>query len=193
MQRRLFLVYHEFHLRLIGLDIPIRVHHAGRGMKNINDLLRQLQTVFLGRPVNFSHQCLQHGRARRHFGNRDAGTEFRGDLRHARTHAFGNVMALRLALVFRHQIDLHVGHVRAPPHEVVTHEAVEVEGRRDARINFVIRNFWFRADGGGDFPRCLGGAFKRTAFRHVEDDLEFALVVERQHFDLHPADINQRH
>ena len=35
--------------------------------------------------------------------------------------------------------------------------------------------------------------FERAAFGHVEDDLEFALVVERQHLDLHPADAHQRH
>jgi hypothetical protein len=51
----------------------------------------------------------------------------------------------------------------------------------------------FDADGGGDFARTLRGVFQRAAFGHVEDDLEFALVVERQHLDLHPADSHQRH
>ncbi len=193
VQRRLFLVYHEFDLRLVGLDIPVRVHDAGRVVENINDLLRQLQTVLLGRPVNFSDQGLQHRRAGRHFGHGNPCAKFRGDFRHARTHPLGDVVALRLAFVFRHEVDLQIRHVRATPHEVVAHEAVEIERRRDAGVNFVIRHLWFGADGGGDFPRGLRGAFQRTAFRHVQDDLKFALVVERQHFHLHPADINQRH
>ena len=75
----------------------------------------------------------------------------------------------------------------------MAHEAVEIERRRDAGINLVIGHLRFGADGGGNFTRRLRGAFQRTAFRHVEDDLKFALVVERQHFHLHPADIDQRH
>ena len=193
VQRGLFLVNHEPHLRLVGFDIPIRVHDAGRVVENVDDFVRQRVAAFLVRPINFGDQRLQHRRAGRHFGDGDARAEFRRNLRHARTDAFGDVVALRLAFAFGHEIDLDVGHVRAAPHEVMAHQAVEIERRRHARVNLIIRHFRFGAHGGGNFARGLRGAFERAAFRHVENDLELALVVERQHFHLHPADADQRH
>ena len=193
VQRGLFLVDDEAHLRLVGFDIPVGVHHAGRVVENINDLLRQREPVLFGRPVNFGHERLQHRRAGRHFGHGHARAEFGGDGGHARTHPFGDVVALRPALALGQEVDLHVGNVRALPHEIMAHEAVEVERRSDAGINLVIGHLRFGAHGGGDFARGLRGALQRTAFRHVEDDLEFALVVERQHFHLHQADADQRH
>ena len=69
-------------------------------------------------------------------------------------------MALRFVFVFRHEVDLRIRHVRPAPHEVMAHEAVEVERRRDAGINFVICYFRFRADGGGNFTGGLRGAFE---------------------------------
>ena len=73
------------------------------------------------------------------------------------------------------------------------HESVEVERRGDAGVDLVVGHFRFDADGGGDFARGLRGAFERAALGHVEDDLELALVVERQHLHLHPAERDQRH
>ena len=162
-------------------------------MENINHLLRHLQTVFFGRPVNFRDERLQHRRAGRHLGHGHPRAELRGNLRDTRTHPLGDVMALRLALIFGNEVDLQIRHVRPPPHEVVTHQPIEIERRGDARVNLVIRHFRFGADGGGNFTRGLRGAFERTAFGHIQDDLKFALVVERQHLHFHPADIDQRH
>ena len=70
---------------------------------------------------------------------------------------------------------------------------MKLNGDGHSRVNLVIGDFRFGADSGGDFARGLGGAFERAAFGHVEDDLEFALVVERQHLHLHPADAHERH
>ena len=72
--------------------------------------------------------------------------------------------------------------------KVMPHQSVEIEWRRHAGVNLVIGHFRFDADGGGDFARGLRGAFQRAAFGHVQDDLELALVVERQHLHLHPAE-----
>ena len=81
----------------------------------------------------------------------------------------------------------------APAHEVVAHQAIEVERGGDARINLVIRHFRLDAHGGGDLAGGLGGLLQRAAFGHVKDDLKFALVVEGQHLHLHPADAHQGH
>ena len=70
---------------------------------------------------------------------------------------------------------------------------MKLNGDGDARVNLIVRHLRFDADGGGDFARALRGVFQRAAFGHVEDDLKLALVVERQHLDLHPADAHQRH
>ena len=72
----------------------------------------RVAVVFVG-PVDFGDERLQHRRAGRHFGDGDARTVSRGDRGDARAHAFGDVVALRVALAFRNQIDLHVRHVRA--------------------------------------------------------------------------------
>jgi hypothetical protein len=84
------------------------------------------------RSVNFGDERLQHRRPGRHFGDRDARAKrfamaaTRGRMR------FGDVVALRLALVLGHEIHLDVRHVRAAPHEVMPHESVEIERRRHA-------------------------------------------------------------
>ena len=179
VERGLFLVNDEAHFGLVSFNIPVRVHHARGVMKNINDLLRQREAVFLRGTVN-----LGHGHTRIVFG---------GDGGDARTHAFGDVVALRLAFVLRYQIDLDISDIRAVPHEVVAHETVEIERRGDPGIYLVIGHLRFGADGRRNFACCFRGAFERAAFRHVQNDLKLALVVERQHFHLHPADADQRH
>ncbi len=99
--------------------------------------------------------------------------------------------ALRSPL--RDEVHLDVRDVRAAAQEVVAHEAVEIERRGDAGVDLVIGDLRFRADGGGDLARGLRGAFERAALGHVQDDLELALVVEGQHFHLHPAERDGRH
>ena len=188
VQRGLFLVDDEARLRLVGLDIPVDVHDARRAFENVAHLAGQREAVGFVRAVDFGHERLQHGRPGRHFGDGDARVVLGGDRGDARAHAFGDVVALRFALAFRHEVDLDVRDVRAAAHEVMPHQAVEIERRGDARVDLVIGDLRLGAHGGGDFARGLRGAFERAAFGHVQDDLELALVVERQHLHLHPAE-----
>ena len=113
VQRGLFLVDDEARLRLVGLDIPIDVHDARRVLENVAHLAGERVAVVFVRAVDFRDERLQHRRAGRHFGDGDARTVSRGDLRDARTDALGDVVALRLALAFGDEIDLDVGDVRA--------------------------------------------------------------------------------
>ncbi|GIX31689.1 MAG: hypothetical protein KatS3mg124_2161 [Porticoccaceae bacterium] len=81
----------------------------------------------------------------------------------------------------------------AAAEEVVPDQTVEVEGGGGAHVDLVVGHLRFVADGGGDFPRRPGGALQRAALRHVEDDLELALVVEGQHLHLHPPERHGGH
>ena len=88
---------------------------------------------------------------------------------------------------------MQVCDVRAAAHEVVAHQAVEIERRGDAGIDLVIGHLGLDAHDGSDFAGGLGGEFERAAFGHVQDDLKLALVVERQHLHLHPAEADGCH
>ena len=109
-------------------------------------------TLLPGGPVDFGDECLQHRRTGRHFGHGHAGVELRRNLRHARPDALGDVVAPRLALVFTDEVDLQVGDIRATAHEIVTHQAVEIEGCGGAHVNLVVSDLGLGADGGKRVP-----------------------------------------
>jgi hypothetical protein len=77
--------------------------------------------------INLRNECLQHRRTRRHLGHRHPGTKPGGYGCHARADAFGDVVALGLAFTFWKEVHLNIGYIRAPPHEVMAYQAVEVE------------------------------------------------------------------
>ena len=83
--------------------------------------------------------------------------------------------------------------MRRAPQKVVPHEAVEVVGRRRADVRLHVddrRSSSSAADGqrGRDARRRL----ERRALGHVDDDLELALVVERQHLHLDELERDER-
>ena len=88
---------------------------------------------------------------------------------------------------FWKEVHLDVRDVRALAQKIMAHESVEIIWRGDAGVDLVIGHFRFRADGGGDFARGLRGAFERAALGHVQDHLELALVIEREHFHSSPS------
>ena len=73
------------------------------------------------------------------------------------------------------------------------HEAVEVVRRRGADVALDVGDSRDRSTlrSRGRWPRAR---FARAAvpFGHVDDDLEFALVVERQHLHLHELERHER-
>ena len=187
MQRGFFFVDDEAGFLLIGLNVPIDIHHAGRGVEDGLHGFGELQSCFFVRPINLGDECLQHWRAGWHLGDGDTGFVAIRDGGDGRANAFGDVVALCFALVLADEVDLDVGDVGTAAHEVVAHEAVEVVGRGDTGVDLVIGHFGFGADRGGHFAGDGGGLFQRRAFRHVQDDLELALVVKGQHLHLYPA------
>ena len=102
IERGLFFINDEARARLVVFEIPINVHHSLRIGEDLAHVLGQgMAGGFVG-AVKFGDERLQHRRSRRHLGNGDARTEFLRDLGYARTHALGDVVALRAALVFAH-------------------------------------------------------------------------------------------
>ena len=165
VQRGLFLVDDEARLRLVGLDIPVHVHDAGRAFENVAHLAGERVAVGLGRAVDFGDERLQHRRTGRHFGDGDARIEPGGDLGDARADALRDVVALRAAFAFGKEIHLDVGDVRALAQEVMAHEAVEIIRRGDAGVDLVVGHFRLGAHGGGDLARGTARCVRASCLR----------------------------
>ena len=103
VQGGLFLVDDKARLRLVGLDIPVHIHHARSLFEDRYDFLREGEPCFLRGAVNFGDKSLQHRRTGWHLGYGDACAVFLSDCRHARADAFGDVMALRFPVVLWRQ------------------------------------------------------------------------------------------
>ncbi len=146
VQRRLLLVDDKPRLRLVGLDIPVDIHHAGGLLENVPHIAGQRQARGRRRPVHLGDQCLKHRRSGRHLGDGDSGIVFGGDRGHSGPHPFGDVVALRLAFALVDEVDLEIGDVGAPAHEVMPHQPVEIERRRGADVNLIVRHLRLVAD-----------------------------------------------
>ena len=105
--------------------------------------------------------------------------------------ALGDVVTLELALGLADEVHLDVGDIGAAPQEVVPHQAVEVVGRGNAGVGLEVHNLGLLLDDGGQFAGDARGFFERGSLGHVDDDLELALVVERQHLHLDEADADE--
>ena len=90
------------------------------------------------------------------------------------------------------QVHLDVGLIRLAAHVVVAHQPVEVIGAGGSGISLVVQDIRlprkFITQRLSD-SRCL---FERRAVRHIDDDLQFALVVERQHLHAHQSQRHER-
>ena len=110
-----------------------------------------------------------------------------------RTKPFCDRMALHAALLCRQQVHLDVGLIRLAAHVVVAHQPVEVIGAGRSGISLVVQHVRlprkFFAQRLGDARRLL----QRRAVGHIDDDLQLALVVERQHLYAHQSQRHQRH
>ena len=101
-------------------------------------------------------------------------------------------MALSFAVVAGEQIHLDVSLVGLMPQEVMPHQSVEVVGAGRARVNLIIRDFGLLAKINTERLRNAGRLLQRSPVRHVNDDLELALVVEGQHLHSHPFQRHER-
>ena len=91
------------------------------------------------------------------------------------------------------QVHLQVGEVRCAAQEVVPHQAVEVVRRRRAGVALHVDDARDRFSTSARASRRPRGLLERRALGHVDDHLELALVVERQHLDRDDAERHERH
>ncbi len=193
MQGGFVFVDDKTRFRLIGLKIPIHIDHPLGGLEDVPHFMCQGDAGLLGGAVNFRHQCLKNRRSRRDLRHSHASSILACHRLNIRSNTHRNFMAFELALALAHQVDLDIRHIGAAAHEIMTNQAIKIKRRGGACIDLVISNFRFLTYGKGYLPSRLGGFLQGASLWHVENDLKFALVVERQHLDLHPANTHQGH
>ncbi len=71
--------------------------------------------------------------------------------------------------------------MRLVPEVVVPDQAVEIKRRCRADVGLIIADFRHRADVPSQRLGDAGGFFKRSALRHVDHQLNLALIIEGQH------------
>ena len=192
VQRGLVQIDHHVVLGLRIFDVPVHIHHAGRRLEDLLDLLRQLHLLLVVGPIHFRHQRLQHRRPGRNLGHLQPRTVLVADRDQPRPQPLGDVVALRAALMAVQQVHLDVRLVRAAPQEIMPHQSVEVVWPRRARVNLVVHHFRLLAQVLPQLLRHARGLLQRRAVGHVDDHLELALVVEGQHLHLHQLERHQR-
>src|ERR1019366_9969974 len=104
-----------------------------------------------------------------------------------RTKSLCDRMALHAALFCWQEVDLDIGLVGLAAHVVVAHQSVEVIGAGRTSVGLVVQDIRlpckFVTEGLGHTSRLL----ERRSVRHIDDDLQLALVVERQHLHAHQS------
>src|SRR5206468_689996 len=141
--------------------------------------------------IDLGDHRLEHGRPGRHFGDLDAGSGTTGDGKQLIADALGDVVALQAAVGFADQVHLDVGDIGTSPQKIVAHEPVEVVRRGGSGVGLEVHYFRLLSDDSGQLAGNPRGLFEGCAFGHVDDDLELALVVERQHLHLDEADADE--
>ncbi len=193
MLRGLDLIHANHQSGLRVFDVPVGVNHARRVLKDRLDLLGNLGLASQIWTVNLGHQGLHHRRSRWNFADLNARTVRVSDRVEQRTKPLGNGMALHVALLCREQVHLDVGLIRLVAHVVVAHQPVEVIRAGCPSVSLVVQHVRLPRQ---LFAQCLGHArrlFQRCAIGHIDDHLQFALVVERQHLDANQSEGHQRH
>ncbi len=129
-------LYVVLHLRV--LDIPVHIHHAGRRLEDLLDLLRQFDLLLVIGTVHFGDQRLEHRWAGRYLGDLQPRAILVANLNQARPQPLGDLVALRAALVPVQQVYLDVGLIGAVPQEVMPHQPVEVVRAGSAGVDLVV-------------------------------------------------------
>ncbi len=141
VQRGLVEVHFHVVLGFWVLDVPVNVHDAGGLLEYLLNATRQFDATLLVGAVDLGHKGVQHRRPRRNLGQLDAGAILLRNAVQCGADAPCDVMTLRFAVVPRKQVDLDVGLVRLPSHEVMPHQTIEVVGSGGAGVNLVIQHF----------------------------------------------------
>ena len=177
----------------IGIDIVVDRNDVLGFLESLAHLLADSHLAGHVRPVDFGDDGRHYRRPGRYFDNLGDAAIFLADGLDAVTQSDGDFVTLARTLVLAGQIDLNIALFRRRPQVILAHQTVEIDRARGAGIGLVIDNIGFLRQFGADFMQHAGGFLDRRADRHIEDDLEFALVVEGQHFQHDELEVGQRH
>ena len=142
--------------------------------------------------VHLGDQRRKHRRPRRHLDDLDLRAELRRNSLQCGPGRRRNVVALPVAVVLVDQIDLQIAIFRILSQVVLANQPVEIDRRRRPGVCLVVGDLGDRRNVVAQRVQDAGGALDRRAGRHVDDDLEFGLVVERQHLQHDPFQARER-
>ena len=94
-------------------------------------------------------------------------------------------------LVF--QRDLYITHIGSLAQIVLTYQTIKANGRRRAGIDLRCHHFVNAVQLLRHSQQGRVGFFQSGAFRHIQHQLDFALVIKGQHFQHHRFDHRQPH
>ncbi|MDI3493283.1 MAG: hypothetical protein PWP17_1166 [Desulfomicrobiaceae bacterium] len=151
------------------------------------------QTAFFTGTVDFRHQGLEHRWAGWNFHGLHIGAETLGRRGHGLPDPGRDGVALFVAHAARGEVDLDFRLMAPFAAIVVTHQPIEGEGRGGTHVELDVRHRRVRQHCPGDGLGCGHGLFQGRAFGHVDDELQFALVVEGEHLHQHQAQRKHGH
>ncbi len=99
MQCSLLFIHLNPVLWLQVLHVPVHVHNARRLLKNLLDLLCNINLARFVGTVHFRNQRLHHGRARRYFADLDSCTEWKANLLEFGPESLCDIVTLGSALL----------------------------------------------------------------------------------------------
>ena len=180
-------------IRYSGLrifDVPIHVDNVRRLLKDLLDLFRDVNLAGSIGTIDFGHERLHDGRAGRNLAYLDPCTVRQPDLLKFGSEALRDLMALRASICQRKQIDLYVRLIRLIAQIVMPDKSVKVIRTGESGVELIVRYFRLLAEILAERLANTCCLLQRGSVGHVDDNLELALVVERQHFYLHQLERN---
>ena len=157
----------------IGLDAGIDIDDVRFGAELLFQRQRRLAHRGVIRSVNLGHDRREYRRTGRYFDQLDRRAELLADRTQLRAHGLRDRVALAMTLVLVDQIDLQVADQWPAAQVVLTHEAVEGDRSGGAGVGLPVLDFGHAGQTVGNLAKQFIGALERTAFRHVDDNLEF--------------------
>ena len=139
------------------------------------------------RAVDFREQRRQDGRTRRDLDDLDRRMRGNFEPRQSLANVERDCVARAGAFALRLQVDGKVAHLRLVAQIIMAHQPVEVERRGSSGIGLDRGQFRQVLEAVGGRSQNPVGRLERRAFRQIDDDLDFRLVVEGQQLDdAHP-------
>jgi hypothetical protein len=135
--------------------------------------------------VDLGHQRALHRRAGRHLHHLQLAAVARRDGVELRAQALRDGVALLVAVRLVDQVDLQVTLLGVGAQVVLAHQAVEGDRAGGAGIALQVAHLGLLGQVRAQLVQRGGGVFQRRAGRHVQHELELALVVEGQHLQHH--------